>query len=131
MGGWEVLVVEAGPMIGAGVRTMWYGGHPYTFGPRPFLTRNEEVYRYLDAICPLRSCGDHEFITYVERDQAFYNFPIHEDDIARMPDRDEIMAERQVAVGVEQARNLEEYWLGSVGRRLYDKFIKTYSQKMW
>src|SRR5262252_9618114 len=34
MGGWDVLLVEAAPVLGAGVRTSWYGGHPYTFGPR-------------------------------------------------------------------------------------------------
>ena len=88
LGGWDVTIVEAAPFLGAGVRTFWYGGHPYTFGPRHFLTQNRAVYDYMDAIVPLRSCADHQFITYVERDNAFYNYPIHEDDIARMPDRD-------------------------------------------
>jgi UDP-galactopyranose mutase len=131
MGGWDVLLVEAAPFLGAGVRTSWYGGHPYTFGPRHFLTQNRAVYDYMNAICPLRSCADHQFITYVERDNAFYNYPIHEDDIAAMPDRDVIAKERQEAVGFENARNLEEYWIGSVGRRLYDKFILEYNKKMW
>jgi len=131
MGGWDVLLVEAAPFLGAGVRTSWYGGHPYTFGPRHFLTQNRAVYDYMDAICPLRSCAEHQFITYVERDNAFYNYPIHEDDIARMPDRETIAKEREQAVGFEQAQNLEEYWLGSVGRTLYEKFILNYNKKMW
>ena len=131
MGGWHVLVVEAGPFLGAGVRTFRYGGHPYTFGPRHFLTQNRAVYEYMNAICPLRSCADHQFITYVERDNAFYNYPIHEDDIALMPDKDQIAKERQVAVGVANAKNLEEYWIGSVGRTLYEKFILEYNKKMW
>src|SRR5258708_19329112 len=41
MGGWDVTVVEMQPFLGAGVRTMWYGGHPHTLGPPPFLTPNE------------------------------------------------------------------------------------------
>ena len=131
MGGWDVLVVEAGPFLGAGVRTFRYGGHPYTFGPRHFLTQNRAVYEYMNAICPLRSCADHQFLTYVERDNAFYNYPIHEDDIALMPDKDQIANERQVAVGVANAKNLEEYWIGSVGRTLYEKFILEYNKKMW
>jgi len=131
MGGWDVTLVEAAPFLGAGVRTFYYGGHPYTFGPRHFLTQNPQVYDYMNAICPLRSCADHQFITYVERDNAFYNYPIHEDDIARMPDHDLIAAERQAASGVAEAKNLEEYWIGSVGRRLYDKFIDKYNKKMW
>jgi UDP-galactopyranose mutase len=131
MGGWDVLLVEAAPFLGAGVRTNWFGGHPYTFGPRHFLTQNRAVYEYMNAICPLRSCADHQFITYVERDNAFYNYPIHEDDIAGMPDRDKIVKERKEAVGVGAAKNLEEYWIGSVGRTLYEKFIDKYNKKMW
>jgi UDP-galactopyranose mutase len=131
MGGWDVTLVEAAPFLGAGVRTSWFGGHPYTFGPRHFLTQNRKVYDYMDSICPLRPCADHQFLTYVERDNAFYNYPIHENDIAVMPDRDKIMAERKAATGVASARNLEEYWLSSAGRTLYEKFIDKYNKKMW
>jgi UDP-galactopyranose mutase len=131
MGGWDVTLVEAAPFLGAGVRTNWYGGHPYTFGPRHFLTQNQEVYDYLDRYCPLRRCLDHEFLTYIERDNAFYGFPIHRDDIKKMPDRDLIEEQIRCVKGVENAKNLEEYWLGSVGQRLYEKFIEKYSKKMW
>lgn len=131
LGGWEVTLVETAPYLGAGVRTQWYGGHPYTFGPRHFLTQNEKVFRYLDALVPLRSCAGHEFITYVERDNAFYNYPIHKDDIARMPDRDKIYAELEGVEGVANAKNLEEYWIGSVGRTLFEKLVDNYNKKMW
>ena len=43
MGGWDVTLVEAAAFLGAGVRTSWFGGHPYTFGPRHFLTQNRKV----------------------------------------------------------------------------------------
>ncbi len=131
LGGWDVTLVEAAPVLGAGLRTRWFGGHPYTFGPRHFLTQNRAVYEYMDSICPLRSCADHQFITYVERDNAFYNYPIHEDDIARMPDRDKINDERRIARGPAEAKNLEDYWINSVGRTLYEKFIDQYNKKMW
>jgi UDP-galactopyranose mutase len=107
LGGWDITIVEAAPFLGAGVRTFWYGGHPYTFGPRHFLTQNRAVYDYMDAIVPLRSCADHQFITYVEPDNAFYNYPIHEDDIALMPDSAKIAAERLSARGVAEAKYLE------------------------
>jgi UDP-galactopyranose mutase len=131
MGDWDVTLVEVAPFLGAGVRTFWYGGHPYTFGPRHFLTQNERVYEYMNSICPLRSCADHQFITYVERDNAFYSYPIHRDDIALMPDQDKIEAEMASVKGAANAKNLEEYWIGSVGRTLYDKFIDKYNKKMW
>jgi len=130
-GGWDITLVDTAPFLGAGVRTSWYGGHPYTFGPRHFLTRREDVFNYLNEIIPLRRCPEHEFITYVEQDGAFYNFPIHVDDIAKMPDKDLIEKERKELKGIENAHNLEDYWIGSVGQTLYEKYIKNYSKKMW
>ena len=130
MGGWDVTLVEAAPFLGAGVRTQWYGGHPYTFGPRHFLTQNDKIFDYLNDLVPLRRM-EHEFITYVERDNAFYNYPIHKDDIERMPDKDNVRGELARASGAAEAKNLEEYWIGSVGQTLFDKFIDGYNKKMW
>ena len=136
LGGWDVTLVESAPFLGAGVRTQWFGGHPYTFGPRHFLTPYEETFTYLNAIVPIRRCPEHEFLTYVERDNAFYAFPINMTDVRTMPDYKEIQAEmdekkREEFRGAKEAKNIEDYWIGSVGRRLYDKFIDEYSKKMW
>jgi UDP-galactopyranose mutase len=129
-GGWDVTLVESAPFLGAGVRTKWYGGHPYTFGPRHFLTREERLFDFLNRYVPLRRLK-HVFLTYVERDAQFYNFPIHVDDIERMPDRDRIRRELAEVKTGESANNVEEYWLGSVGPTLYEKFAKHYNHKMW
>ena len=135
-GGWDVTLVESAPFLGAGVRTQWFGGHPYTYGPRHFLTPYEETFTYLNAIVPIRRCPEHEFLTYVERDNAFYAFPINMTDIRTMPDYKEIQSEmdekkREEFRGAKEAKNIEDYWIGSVGQRLYDKFIDEYSKKMW
>jgi len=129
--GWEVTVVESAPVLGGGVRTFFYGGHPYTYGPSHFLTQDEKRFEFLNRYVPMRLIPEHEFLTYVERDQTFWHFPIHSDEIDQMPDRDQNPAEVAAASGVEQARNLEEYWLRSVGKTLYGKFVDTYSRKMW
>lgn len=133
-GGWDVTLVESGPWLGGGCKTMWYGGHPYTFGPRHFLTQKSATFDYLNAHCPLRRCNDHVFLTYVQTDDQFYNYPIHVDDIARMPEsgliRDEL-AECKVLQGAAKAKNFEDFWLASIGRTLYGKFVESYSKKMW
>lgn len=155
MGGWDVTVVEALPYLGAGVRTQYYGGHPYTFGPRHFLTPKRYIFDYLNTYVPMRPCADHQFLTYVEPDQTFYNYPIHKDDIARMPERDQINRELgtinleaiqrlskdelaklppgEVAKlnNASLAKNFEEFWIKSIGKTLYEKFIDGYSRKMW
>ena len=134
LGGWDVTLIERAPFLGAGNRTQWYGGHPYTFGPRHFLTQNQEVYDYFDKFCPLRSCKDHVFYSFVEGDGNFYNYPIHEDDIPRMPEAEQIRSQIDALSGgdtLASSNNLEEYWKTSVGDILYDKFIDGYSKKMW
>ena len=136
LGDWDVTLVESASFLGAGNRTQWFGGHPYTFGPRHFLTPYVETFEYLNAIVPIRRCPEHEFLTYVERDNAFYAFPINMTDVRTMPDYKEIQAEmdekkREEFRGAKEAKNIEDYWIGSVGRRLYDKFIDQYSKKMW
>jgi UDP-galactopyranose mutase len=117
--------------LGAGVRTQWWGGHPYTFGPRHFLTQNRAAFDFLNTYCPIRLCPEHEFITYVECDNEFYSYPINKSDVAKMPDSSLINRELLSLKGVADSKNLEDYWIGSVGKTLYNKFINTYSKKMW
>jgi UDP-galactopyranose mutase len=88
-------------------------------------------------------------LTYIEKDASFKNFPMHKDDIARMPDRDIIyqelenaeLANRNVSFSPSggivsggellSADNLEEFWEASVGKTLYSKFVENYNKKMW
>jgi UDP-galactopyranose mutase len=85
----------------------------------------------MNKYVPLRLCSEHEALTYVERDGEFYNFPIHMDDVRRMPDSEKILDEIANAPGAVGAKNLEEYWIQSVGNTLYDKFVNSYNKKMW
>ena len=129
--GYQVTLIESSSFLGAGNRTFTYGGHPYTYGPRHFLTKDEKLFEFLNRYTPLRRIKEHEFLTYIERDRAFYHFPIHRDDVGKMPDRDKIIEELNNTTGVDKATNLEEFWLASVGPTLYSKFVETYSLKMW
>ncbi len=129
--GWEVTLIENAPFLGGGCKTFIYGGHPFTYGPRHFLTKDERLFEFLNRYVPMRRIPEHEFLTYIERDPGFYHFPIHRDDVELMPDRDRIAAELASLDGIEGARNLEEYWMRSVGPTLYSKFIDQYSKKMW
>ena len=155
MGGWDVTVVERAPFLGAGVRTRYYGGHPYTFGPRHFLTPWEHIYHFLNTYVPLRRCQDHQFLTYVEPDERFYSYPIHADDIREMPEAGQISEELSAIntsalarLTPEQlskmtrseirnlnnaslAKNFEDFWIYSIGQTLYGKFVDQYSRKMW
>ncbi|WP_034644208.1 UDP-galactopyranose mutase [Desulfovibrio inopinatus] len=130
--GFEVTVVEAGDCIGGGCRTFFYHGHPYTIGPRHILVDVDEMYtwEYMERFVEMRELQHHS-LTYVSQDDRFYTYPIHMDDIQSMPDKDTIEAELDNRGDVSQSKDFEEYWVNSVGQTLYNKFVNTYSKKMW
>tara|TARA_B110000259_G_scaffold77950_1_gene91422 strand:+ start:9673 stop:10857 length:1185 start_codon:yes stop_codon:yes gene_type:complete len=127
----DILLVENNSMLGAGVRTYWQGGHPHTFGPRYFLTKKMEVYEYFNKIIPLRTTNENEFLSYSEQDNQFYNYPLHYDDIARMPDKKKIYKELENRKTEFKPTNLKDYWINSIGLTLYNKFMDKYNKKMW
>ena len=84
----EVTIIEASNILGAGVRTNWWEDIHTLMVLRHFLTPHQHVFDYFNKYVPLRLCADHQALTYVERDGNFYNFPIHKDDINLMPDKE-------------------------------------------
>ena len=90
---YDITLIDKNNSLGAGVRTFFYGGHPYTYGPRHFLTTRPETYQYLKKFLKFRNCNYHQFKSYVEADDNFYNYPLNEKDIAMMPDKKKISKE--------------------------------------
>ncbi len=130
--GFEVTLIEKAPFLGGGCKTFWHGGHPFTYGPRHFLTQDESLFNYINEIIPMRRIDtEHYNLSYVERDQQFYVYPPHMDDVARMPEAAEIREQLKGRRDVSKAENFEEYVVGSVGRIIYEKFFEQYSKKMW
>lgn len=127
----KITLVEKNNFLGAGVRTMFYGGHPFTFGPRHFLTQKKETYDYLKKFLNLRNVNYHKFKSYVETDNQFYNYPINQKDIQKMPDRKKILSQLKNKKLIKNPKNLEEFWIKSIGTILFDKIINNYNKKMW
>ena len=127
----KITLVEKGSFLGAGVRTFFYGGHPYTFGPRHFLTTKKQTFNYIKKFLKFRNCNYHQFKSYVEKDDQFYNYPLNNKDISVMPDKKKIIKELKKKKNKIFAKNLEEFWVKSVGKILFNKLIKNYNKKMW
>ncbi len=126
----DVTLIEKQPYLGGGCHTFFWGGHPYTEGPRPLHVASEKIFNYINDIVPMRTFPLY-LDTYIERDRSFYSFPIHWNDIQSMPDRDKIMKELKSLPEENNANNLEDGWLNAVGPTLYSKYIKMYTEKMW
>jgi UDP-galactopyranose mutase len=128
----NITLAEKNNYLGAGIKTFYYGGHPYTFGPRLYVSKNRKVYNYFKKFVPMRSVNKLEFITYVEKDNQFYNYPINMKDISKMPDKKKILFEIKInAKKKKNFTNLEDYWISAVGKTLYSKVIEKYNKKMW
>ena len=79
----------------------------------------------------LRNCNYHQFKSYVASDNQFYNYPLNTKDLNKMPDKKKIYNEIKNTPKKHNAKNLEEFWIRSVGKTLFSKIIKKYNEKMW
>ena len=87
----------------------------------------------MNSYVPLRSCSEHQFLSYVEQDKNFYNYPLNYENIKNMPDKKKVYNElkNKSLSKIANAQNMEEYWINSVGKTLYSKVIDKYNKKMW
>jgi UDP-galactopyranose mutase len=131
----KIDVVEKGKTLGAGNRTSWFGGHPHTFGPRHIITKNENVYKFLDEIQPLKRLKNYKLLSYQHEEERFFHYPMNMSEsmyFARdMEIKRELEEIERLQIDYSSLENFEEYWRLSVGETLYEKFIKSYSKKMW
>ncbi|MBO67065.1 MAG: UDP-galactopyranose mutase [Acidiferrobacteraceae bacterium] len=131
--GWDIHVVERLPFLGGGVRTFLYGGHPYTFGPRHFLTDDIKLFDFLNSYVPMRRIDQvQQNLTFVGDEQRFFTWPVHKDDISMMNDANKIHQElNECTSEYIDTDNFEDWVAGSIGTTLYEKFFNDYSKKMW
>lgn len=128
---YDVTLIEKDSFLGGGCKTFFYGGHPYTLGPRPLIVRQESVYDFIAQFTPLRRFT-HAASTFIAQDANFYTYFPQKGDIDRMPDASKIYAElQQRPTSHAPAANLKEHFINQIGETLYQKFAQSYNHKMW
>lgn len=128
--GWHVTLLEKESHLGGGCWTHYYGGHPFTYGPRVYYGYSEKVWKWVNQWVPLRRFP-FELRTYVEADGRFYSYPPHEDDIQHMRQAAQIQYELEHRDNSREPQNFEEYYHNKIGPTLYSMFVDQYSRKMW
>lgn len=128
--GWDCTVIEKTRNIGGGCRTLFYGGHPYTEGPRPYYGYSQKIYDWIDSFVEMRKFPFYLY-TFVEQENRFFSYPIHEAEIPYMKNKEKICKELELANSEKEPKDFEEYWINRVGKTLYDMFVNEYSKKMW
>jgi UDP-galactopyranose mutase len=144
--GYEVTLIEQRSKVGGLARTCHYGGHPYEFGPHIWFWPGGTDAPINAAVVKLTGDElfyiDRRLFTYVEPDRRKYRYPVHYQDVALMPEREQIEAEirqnRDEHLKLIEARLPEigqctfaDYFTAAIGSTLYEKFMAQYTWKMW
>ena len=129
---WDVTVFDKASLTGGGVRTFYHGGHPYTYGPRHFIgpDTNMEAFEFLNKIVPMRHIKKMNY-SYQQKEDFFASYPMHIDDVKQFSDSEKIFSELDALPKETASKNFEEFWIGRVGKTLYERFNKFYNLKAW
>ena len=130
--GVKIKIFERSNILGAGVRTFFWGGHPYTYGPRHFIgpESNMKAFEFLNEIVPMRHIKKMNY-SYQQEEDFFASYPMHIDDVKQFNNSSKIFAELDALPKETKSKNFEEFWIGRVGKTLYERFNKYYNLKAW
>ncbi len=106
----------------------------HRYGPHIFHTSNEAVWRYVNRFASFNSFVNSPIAVY--RDEV-YNLPFNMNTFSRMwgvktpAEAKAIIAAQTAQESAEEPKNLEEQALRLVGRDIYEKLVKGYTEKQW
>ncbi len=140
--GKRCLVIDRRPHLGGNVYCEQVEGiNVHRYGAHIFHTANKRVWEYVNALVEFNRYTNCPVARYKDE---MYNLPFNMNTFNRMwgvktPDEatakiEEQKAEaveRMKAEGVTEPRNLEEQALMLVGKDIYERLIKGYTEKQW
>ena len=133
--GKSVLVVDKRPNIAGNVYTEKTEGiHVHKYGAHIFHTNNKKVWNYITQFAEFNRFTNSPVANYKGE---LYSLPFNMYTFNKMwgvvtPEEAvaKIEEQRQEA-GIREPRNLEEQAISLVGRDIYEKLIKGYTEKQW
>lgn len=140
--GKKCLVIDKRPQLGGNAYCEDVEGiHVHKYGPHIFHTNNKETWDFVNSFVPFNRYTNTPVARYQDR---LYNLPFNMNTFYQMwgvitPEQAKAKVEEQKAealarmneVGVKEPRNLEEQALLLVGRDIYERLIKGYTEKQW
>ena len=134
--GRAVTVLEADPRhVGGIARTVEHGGFRFDVGPHRFFSKSPEVEALWDELLP----GDMLQIarrTHIYYRGRYFSYPLDAAEaLRRLGLRESALAGlsylRAQAFPVRDPRSFEDWVSNAFGRRLFDTFFRTYTEKVW
>lgn len=133
--GKSVIVVEKRSNIAGNVYTEKMDGiHVHKYGAHIFHTNNKKVWKYITQFAEFNRFTNSPVANYKGE---LYSLPFNMYTFNKMwgvitpEDAAEKIEEQRKEAGITEPRNLEEQAISLVGRDIYEKLIKGYTEKQW
>lgn len=140
--GKKCLVIDKRPHLGGNVYCENVEGiNVHKYGAHIFHTNNKEVWDFVNSIVPFNRYTNSPVANYHGK---LYNLPFNmntfyqmwgvttpEQAVAKIEEQKAEAVAKMKAEGVTDPRNLEEQGLCLVGKDIFEKLIKEYTEKQW
>ena len=133
--GKKVLVIDKRDHIGGNIYTREVEGiQVHQYGAHIFHTSDREVWDYMQQFAEFNRYTNSPVARYQDE---VYNLPFNMNTFSRMwgihtPAQAKEIIENQIAeAGIREPQNLEEQAISLVGKDIYEKLVKGYTEKQW
>ena len=133
--GKKCLVIDVRPHIAGNIYTEKVEGiDVHRYGAHIFHTNNEEVWKFINQFGEFNNFVNSPVANY---EGKLYNLPFNMNTFYAMwgvttpAEAAAKIAEQREAAGITEPKNLEEQAISLVGRDIYEKLIKGYTEKQW
>ena len=106
----------------------------HRYGAHIFHTSDEEVWEYVNRFASFNNYINSPVAVYKDE---LYNLPFNMNTFSKMwgirtpSEARKIIADQIADLGITEPKNLEEQALSLVGRDVYEKLVKGYTEKQW
>ncbi len=133
--GKKCLVIDRRPHIGGNVYTEKVENiQVHKYGAHIFHTSSREIWEYINQFAEFNNYINSPVAVYKDE---LYNLPFNMNTFSRMwnirtpKEAKNLIAEQIASLGIKEPANLEEQALSLVGKDVYEKLIKGYTEKQW
>lgn len=133
--GKKCLVIDRRPHIGGNCFTECVEGiNVHKYGAHIFHTSDKEIWNYVNRFAEFNNFVNSPIAVY---GNELYNLPFNMNTFSKMwgittpAQAKEIISEQIAALHITEPKNLEEQAISLVGRDVYEKLVKGYTEKQW
>lgn len=110
------------------------GIHVHKYGAHIFHTSNRQIWEYMNQFAEFNHYVNSPIAVYKDE---LYNLPFNMNTFSKMwgirtpQEAKEMIAKQVQEAGITDPKNLEEQCLSLVGRDVFEKLVKGYTEKQW